>query len=88
MPSRHAHRQAQLYRQRSRLLQEEARTEFRDEARKRFMLDLAQTYLRTADALAPEALQENSSFPDNFPAFRRERKTPARDSGRSKFSWP
>ena len=40
-------------RQRSRALTEEAKHEFRDEGRRQFTLDLAQTFQRTALAPAP-----------------------------------
>jgi hypothetical protein len=51
--SRHAHRRAQVYRQRSRALTEEAKHEFRDEGRRRYMLDLAATYQCVADEIGP-----------------------------------
>jgi len=53
MSDRHAHRRAQTFRQRSRLLSEAAVHEFRDEGRRHHMLDLAATYQRVADEMAP-----------------------------------
>jgi len=54
MPDRHSHRRAQMYRQRSRALAEEAKDEFRDEGRRLHLLDLAQTFQRVADEMAPQ----------------------------------
>jgi hypothetical protein len=42
-----------MYRQRSRALTEEAKQEFRDEGRRLHLLDLAATYQRVADEMAP-----------------------------------
>jgi len=58
MTDRHFHRQAQLYRQRSRELTEEARHEFRDEVRRQYMLDQAATFQRVADAMVPKSPRE------------------------------
>jgi hypothetical protein len=85
MSDRHAHRRAQKYRERSCALQEEARAEFRDEARKRFMLDQAATFQRVADEMAPEPPPAEVSDPFGSHSFRPERKCPARDTGQSKF---
>ena len=54
MPDRHAHRRAGAYRSRARELTEAAVHEFRDEGRRLHMLDLAQTYQRVADEMAPQ----------------------------------
>ena len=53
MPDRHASRRAGIYRHRAKQLAESAAHEFRDEGRRRHLLDLAATYQRVADAMAP-----------------------------------
>ena len=53
MPNRHAHRRAGAYRQRARELSEAATHEWRDEGRRQHLRDLAKSYERTADAMAP-----------------------------------
>jgi hypothetical protein len=53
MPDRHAHRRAGAYRARARELAQAAAHEWRDEGRRQHMLDLAKSYERTADAMAP-----------------------------------
>ena len=60
MDARAAHRQAQVYRQRARVLTEAAAHEFRDEGRRRHMLDLAATYQRVADEMAPLSPRETA----------------------------
>jgi len=80
MPDRHAYRQAQLYRQRSRALTEEAKHEFRDEGRRLHLLDLAHTFQRTADAMAPEAPPQ-TDIGTIVPRVRPERRCPVRDGG-------
>ena len=56
MPDRHAHRRAGVYRHRAQQLTEAARHEWRYASYRQHMLDLAATYQRAADALAPPAL--------------------------------
>jgi hypothetical protein len=53
MPQPFAIRRANIYRQRARELAEAATHEWRDESRRLHMLDLAKSYERTADAMAP-----------------------------------
>ena len=53
MADRHAHRRAGAYRARARELAQAAAHGWRDEGRRQHMLDLAKSYERTADAMAP-----------------------------------
>ena len=80
MDLRAAHRRAQMYRQRSRALAEEAKHEFRDVSRRLHLLDLAQTFQRTADVMAPEAPPQ-TDIGTIVPRVRPERRCPVRDGG-------
>jgi hypothetical protein len=53
MPDRHAQRRVGLFRQRAQQLTEAAKHVWRDESRRRHMLDLAATYERVVDTLSP-----------------------------------
>jgi hypothetical protein len=53
MPTDHADRRAGAYRHRAKQLAEAAKHEWRDEGRRQHLLDLAKSYERTADAMAP-----------------------------------
>jgi hypothetical protein len=53
-----ASRRAAAYRQRARELAEVAAHEWRDEGRRRHLVELAAQYQRTADALAPPSPRE------------------------------
>jgi nitrate reductase assembly molybdenum cofactor insertion protein NarJ len=66
LPDRHAHRQAQVYRQRSRALTDSAAYEFRDEGRRLHMLDLAATYQRVADEMARQSPVLIEHFHERF----------------------
>ena len=53
MPDRHDHRRAGVYRHRAQELIEAAKHELRDEGRRRHLHELAATYQRVADEMAP-----------------------------------